>query len=312
MDNMSIINKADLQLSDLQNGGLLPEERATSFVQTMIMEGVLLKLADIIIMKSPKKVIDKAQFGTRVLRAGTAGEALSFAERSKPTLDKIELSAELFKAEVRIDEETLEDNIEGADFQNTIMDMMAGAIARDVDEYLIMGDKASADPDLAKIDGILKSTTSNVVAAGGVFLSKQVLKNMIQAMPLEYMRDRKNMAFLTSVNAELDYRDQIEDRGTALGDRVYEQSIDAGVKAHGIPVVPIPMWPEDLGGGGDETAVVLTNPRNLKVGIWRNIRMRTARDIAAGVLIIVASMRMDFKYAEELATVKATGVKVGA
>lgn len=312
MDNMNIINKADLQLSDLANGGQLPEEHAAAFVRTMIHEGVLLKLADIVTMGSPKKVIDKAQFGSRVLRAGTAGEALSISERSAPSLAKVELSAELFKAEVRIDEETLEDNIEQGEFAKTIMEMMASAIARDVDEYLILGDKASADPDLAKIDGILKSATSHVVAAGGVYLSKQVLKNCIQAMPLQFMRDRRNMAFLTSVNAELDFRDQINDRATPLGDSKFDESIDSSVKAHGIPVVPIPMWPENLGGGGDETAVILTNPRNMKVGIWRNIRMRTAQDISAGVLVIVAQMRMDFKFAEENAVVKSTGVKVGA
>lgn len=312
LDNKDVIKKADLQLSDLSSGGLLPEAHALQFMRTMIKEGVLLRLATVVPMKSHKQVIDKTSFATRVLRAGTSGEALGINERSKPSLGKVELSAELFKAEVRIDEETLEDNIEREGFADTIMQMMAAAITRDVDEYLIEGDKASTDPDLAKIDGILKSTTSHVVAAGGVNLSKQVMKNCIQALPVQYMRDRRNMAFLTSVNAELDYRDDISDRMTVLGDSKYGESIDTGTKAHGIPVIPIPMWPEDLGGGGDETAVIFTNPANMQVGIWRNIRMRTAADVAAGVLVIVASLRMDFKWAEETAAVKATGVTVGS
>ncbi len=314
MDNKDVIKKADLQLAELgTGGGLLPEAHAFKFVQTMIKEGVLLSLGKIVTMKSHKQVIDKTRFGQRVLRAGTSGEALGINERSKPDLSKVELSAELFKAEVRLDEETLEDNIEQEGFAETVMTTMAMAIARDIDEFLIEGDKASADPDLAKIDGMLKLATSNTVAAGGVYLTKQVFKNCIQAMPTEFMRDRRNMAFLTGINAELDYRDSVADRQTSLGDaKAVSDSIEAQSKAHGIPVYGIPMWPEDLGGGGDETSVIFTNPQNLNIGIWRNVRMRTAAEIQAGVLIIVASIRMDFKYAEETAVVKATGVKVGA
>ena len=55
---------------------------------------------------------------------------------------------------------------------------------------------------------------------------------------------------------------------------------------------------------------VLFDPKNINVGIWRNIRLETDKDISEGVLIIVATMRFDVKYAEETASVKGINVKV--
>ena len=59
----------------------------------------------------------------------------------------------------------LEDSIERGELRQTIMEMMAEAISRDMEEVLINGDTLSADPFLAVMDGVLKQTTSNIVDA---------------------------------------------------------------------------------------------------------------------------------------------------
>jgi hypothetical protein len=45
--------------------------------------------------------------------------------------------------------------------------------------------------------------------------------------------------------------------------------------------------------------------------VWRKIRIETDKDISAGELIIVATLRFDVKYAIEDAVVKAVNVAVG-
>ena len=74
----------------------------------------------------------------------------------KPDLSDVELDAKLFKAEVRLSDEVLEDSIERGELRQTIMEMLADAIARDMEDVAINGDTASVDPFLATMDGILK------------------------------------------------------------------------------------------------------------------------------------------------------------
>jgi hypothetical protein len=74
----------------------------------------------------------------------------------------------------------------------------------------------------------------------------------------------------------------------------------------------VPLFPENLGPGNNATSILLTDPKNINIGIWRNIRVETDKLVSEGVLIIVATLRFDVKFAEESAVVKAINVKVGA
>lgn len=307
-DNKSLIEKADLALADLTSGGELLPAQAKNFIRLLIKESTIMKQAMVRPMGSKKQRIDKIRFGSRILRAGQEATALSRNDRAKPDLSQVELDAKLFKAEVHLDDEVLEDNIEQGNLRQTVMELMGEAVARDMEEVLVSGDTASADPFLAQFDGIIKAASSNVVAAGGVTLTKSVLKAMIKSMPQEYIRNKKRLRFFTSIDAETDYRDTLSERATTVGDKYL--SDDAPVVYSGIPLADVPMFPENLGGGSDETVALLTDPKNMVVGIWRKIRIETDRDISAGVLKIVATMRFDFKYVEETAVVKATGITV--
>ena len=49
-------------------------------------------------------------------------------------------------------------------------------LARDVDKVICQGDRTSSDPVLAKLDGILKQSTSNIVDAQGQSANKGVFR----------------------------------------------------------------------------------------------------------------------------------------
>ncbi|MDR7420793.1 MAG: phage major capsid protein [Armatimonadota bacterium] len=311
LDNRSVLEKADLALADLTTGGgLLQPAQAQKFIRILIDESVILKQGTVVPMKSPKQLIEKIRFGGRILRAGSEATALPAGDRSKPDLSQVELDAQLFKAEVRLNNEVLEDSIERGQLRQTIMQMMAEAISRDMDEVIVRGDTASPDPFLAKLDGILKQATSNIVDAMGQTTNKGIFRDMLKSMPSAFLRNKREMRFFTSVDSEIDYRDSLAERATVVGDKFLEQ--DEPVAYSGVPVVDVPMFPENLGAGGNTTNVLLTDPKNINVGIWRQIRIETDKLVSEGVLIIVATLRFDVKFAEETAVVKAINVKVGA
>jgi len=308
-DNRSILEKADIALADLTaGGGLLKPVQAKKFMRLLIKEAPLLKLVTVVPMGSPKQQIAKIKFGSRILRPGQEASALAAGDRVKPDLSQVELDAQLFKAEVRLSDEVLEDSIERGELRQTIMEMMAEAISRDMEEVIINGDKLSLDPFLATLDGVLKQATSHVVDAGNAAFSKDLLRDMLKTLPSEHLRDKRQMRFLTSVDADLDYRNTLAERATAVGDKFLEG--DSPVLYSGVPIRPIPLFPEDLGAVNDQTVALLCNPKNIHVGIWRNIRVESARDISEGSLKIVATLRFDVKYAEESGVAKAIKVQL--
>ena len=79
-------------------------------------------------------------------------------------------------------------------------------------------------------------------------------------------------------------------------------------KYTGYPIIPIPLFPENLGAGTNKTNVLLTDMKNVHVGFHRDVRIETDRDISARMLVVVVSLRIGVKYAHEPAVVKATEV----
>ena len=307
LSTCAIFEKAALALADMTaGGGILKPAQAQKFMRLLIKDSILMQLCTVVPMVSPKQQISKIKFGGRILRPGQEATALGVADRSKPDLSQVELDAKLFNAEVRLSDETLEDSIERGELRQTIMEMMAEAISRDMEEVIINGDVASADPFLAVMDGTLKQATNNVVDAAGNPISEDLMSDMLKTLPSEHLRDKKAMRFLTSVDADLDYRNTLAERATAVGDKFFEG--DTAVLYSGVPVQPVPLFSENLGAGNDQTVILLCNPKNIHVGIWRQIRVASFPDISEGTLKIVAILRFDVQFAEAAGAVKAVNV----
>lgn len=310
MSNEVLLQKADLAISDLTSGsGTLQPAQAQAFLRLLIQEAVLMGMATVVPMRSFKQHIEKIKFGSRILRAGQEAMALPETDRAKPDLSNVELDAKLFKAEVRLNNEVLEDSIEQGQLKNTIMQLMAERISVDMDEILVKGDTTSTDPFLAQFNGLLAQVSTNTTDALDNTLSRAILKGNIKAMPSQYLRNKKALRFLTSTDALIDYKDALIESATApFGERFIES--DAPAAYSGVPVIDVPLFPENIGTSSHCTDVVLTDPKNMNVGIWRNITVETDKLIREGVVLIVASLRFDMKLAVEEAAVKTTNVKV--
>ncbi len=306
--NRSILEKADLAIADLTaGGGVLKPKAAQRFLRLLIKQSVLMQWVTALPMSAPEQSFPRIKFTDRVLRPDT-GAPLPLAERSRPDISSVTLQSKRFKAEVWLPDDVLEDNLEEGQLRQTIMNLLTEKIAADMEDVVINGDTASADPTLAQLDGVLKQAVSHVVDAAGAPLSKSLLTDMLKSLPSEYVKIRKQMRFLTSVDAEIDYRDTLADRETGLGDAYLEG--EKPVMVSGIRLTPVPLFPENLGAASDQTNVLLTPPKNIYVGLRKKVKLETQRDVSEGVLKVVARMGFDVRYADEDAVSKMINVQL--
>lgn len=301
--------QVNLDMMTTASGVLLPSV-ARKFMDYTVDNSRLMGMVTVVPLKAPKQRTSKITMPGRVMRPGKEGTALAAADRASPNFAKVEHDAQLFKGEIELTDEALEDNIEGEQFKDTVIRALGTAWANDTEEVVIRGDKTSSDDLYAQFDGVLKLATSNVSDAGGQKLSRVVLRDTLATMPEVYRRNKKILRYLTSSNAELAYRESLANRNTSLGDLAIG-AVGGGVQTVGyatIPVEEIPLMPENTGSGGDKTNIILCDPTNIEIGIWRRIKMKWAEDIRKGVIFCVITVRMDVVLQHEPAVTKAINV----
>jgi hypothetical protein len=318
MNEKELIRRADLALSDLASSGSLPVQASNRFVRKMIDAPTILNTVRVVPMRGPTMEISKIGFASRILRAASqglvstperledGGRALLRAERAKPTTSKITLTTKEIIAEINLPYEVLEDALEGGkidntQFEDTLLELMAERAALDLEELLLLGDTSlnGADPYLDLNDGILIQAVSNIVNQGGDPMDPTLFANMIGALPTKYHRLLNQFRFYVSHVREIGYRMTIAQRQTTLGDATLTGT--APMSVLGVGMTPAALMPNGT--------AILTIPRNLIWGVQRDMKIEYDKDVRERVIIIVMTLRIDFKFEEEEMVVK--GINIG-
>lgn len=309
MENTEILRKADMVLSDLSAGGSLNPEQANKFIDMVQAAPTLLKSARVERMKARKQEVPKLGFANRIMRRAVENTALAEADRSKPSMGKMELDTVELIAEVRLPYAALEDNVEGQSYEDHIMRLIAERAALDIEEVVVQGDTGSLDEYLASFDGVMK-LAGHTVDAQGALIDKALWKKLVAAVPAKYFRNRKEWRLYTSPNNELNWREKLSDRATGAGDRFLLEDVPA--VAFGIPVEPLAMIPEVASGTPEvtQTSALLTHPQNIVVGFHRDISVESDKVITSRQYIIVVTCRVGVALEEADATAKMTNIKV--
>lgn len=317
MKTKELLAKADMALSDLASGGLMLPEQADNFLRIMAQDTALLDDVRMFPMNKPKMVVNKLDLASRALRVANQGtitsprageegtRALARADRVKVTTSKVELDTYEVIAEVNLPYEVLEDNIEGGAidntrFQQTVLDKLAERIRIDIEDVMFNGDVASADSFLAARDGIIKQSVSNIVNNGGAAIDAVTFNEMIQTLPDKFKRVLPRYRFYVAHNKRLEYMMQVAQRQTGLGDSVLVTGDGANFSPFGVPLRGAASMPASVG--------LMIDPANILFGVQRNMRMEFDRDTRERVLIIVFTMRFDFKLEQEDMVVKAINI----
>ena len=335
--NKSLIEKADLRVSDLStDGGLLNPEQAARFIRKLIRQPTIIREARVVEMTSPQRNINKIQFNKRIMRPGTVATALpnaavasgtafdpadpgtgEFEARAKVLTEQVQLNTSEVIAEVHLPYDVIEDNIErgnigrhqeggspaaGGGIIDTIMTLMAERAALDFEELALLGDTTlnTADPYLDLQDGFLKRVEDdgNVANQTGALVSKATFKSGKKTLPDQFLRNISQLRHYISFDQETEYRDTLADRATGLGDSTLTGN--APVFSFGSPVVPVSLMPEARG--------LFTNPLNLIWGVQRQVTMEFDKNISQRVFIIVISARVAIQVEEATAAVTYTNI----
>lgn len=310
LSNRAIAQKADLAVSDLiSDGGYLNPVQANTFIRMLIDQPTLLNQVRVQPMDAPTMEINKIGFQSRILHGAPAsGSDPGATYRSAPTTDKVSLLTKEVIAIIYLTYDVLEDNIERGVLEQTIMALAAERVSLDLEDLLINGDTtiSSVVNDLLCLaDGVLKQATSHVVDftdEGGTAINLAMFKSCLKAMPNKYLRNIMAMRNFVSPKAAIEWAATLAARATPLGDA---QNVSGVIQpAFGVPVVGTALMPDDQ--------MIFTYPQNLILGIQRAIQVETDKDIEARVFKIVMTLRIDAKFEEEDAVVKAVGLNPNA
>lgn len=270
-------------------------------------------LSDVRRVQSTSPVWEESQldFNARVLRPGTEAVRLLDADRVSPGTGLTQITTNLFRAEVPISDEALEDTTERAGFGDSVMTMMAEAVGRDVEEFMINGDTGSGDAFLAVDNGWLvlaQGAGSNIVDVTADLQDyRTIFARMLQTLPQRFKRAKPDMRFYVPTILHEKYIDQIAERGTALGDSLIEGT--RALRYQGVSILPVANFPV-VAGTPDTSNILLSNKNNLYFGVQRDIRMETWRDPREGATSFVATTRIDAEIAVVESTVIATNVNI--
>lgn len=284
-----------ISVSDL-NKGVLATEKANKFLADLAAASPMLSDARRIVMASHTRDIDRVGYAGRILGAAIEGQVPT--DTTNPVFQTNTLVAKELVAVQPITDSALEDNIEEAAFENTLIELLGDKAGYDLEELFLKGDTASADAFLKVTDGWLKKAGNQLTATDfDATKIADVLEKMLIAMPAKYLRKRDGFKFYVSIKMENNYRNYLAARNTGLGDSAI--SANGAVTYKGIEVVGVPNMPEGK--------AILVQTDNLVYGVFRDIRVENDRIAKARKTDFVLSLRADCHFENEDAAVVSVG-----
>ncbi len=289
-----------------EGGGLLKPEDANRFIDYMWDATVLGSQVRTIRLRGDEQEITRIGVGERLMRAAT--EAVDDGMNAGVAFAKISLSTKKLRLDWELSTETLEDNIEGAAFEDHVARLMTGQAGQDLEDIAINGDtRLTQDPLLKVFNGWrrLGRDGGHVIDADGAGLSRSVFHSALKAMPRKYMQRRNGLKFFTGANLMQDYLYSLTTNNDVLTEGAAANIVqnggnlaggDAGwtinVASFGVPIQEVPLLSETQEGDytsraagtngaddpgtdstGDHGELWLTFPQNLLWGVKREIQV---------------------------------------
>ena len=281
-------------------GALLNPEQFNQFMRAAIINQTILNDASFRKMNAMQQVVSSTKVVGRVLQNGYDSTGATEDQLTAATIGfgKAELNSTKLKALTGILDDDKEDNIEQAQFEQTLLTMMGEAVGVDLEALCVFGDDsytsgspAAKDPLFSTFDGWLTQATntiesSNQSASTGDFNIgtngiTSMFDAMINAMPVAYRQANlmKDLVFYVPWEVKDAYHDFLIDRETGLGDSSLLNNTELQYK--GIPVKYAPVL-DAVDGRTVHGAIpsMLTVPEFLWYGVYRDLSVEPDRIVA--------------------------------
>ena len=287
--------------SDMNSAGaLLNPEQFNQFMRAAIINQTILNDASFRKMNAMQQVVSSTKVVGRVLQNGYDSTGATEDQLTAATIGfgKAELNSTKLKALTGILDDDKEDNIEQAQFEQTLLTMMGEAVGVDLEALCVFGDDsytsgspAAKDPLFSTFDGWLTQATntiesSNQSASTGDFNIgtngiTSMFDAMINEMPVAYRQANlmKDLVFYVPWEVKDAYHDYLIDRETGLGDSSLLNNTELQYK--GIPVKYAPVL--DANDGRTVHGAIpsmLTVPEFLWYGVYKDLSVEPDRIVA--------------------------------
>ena len=316
-------------------GGLKTYEQLATFIDVVQQKSPVLDEVRLERMKSFQKEIAAISTPTGYLYPGRIekggqiekvipGESENTSEFSLAgMIQQNMLDAKEFVLVASIDFDTLEDTIEGPDFEQRIVEMMGQSAALDLERAFLFGDKdlkmpATANPILKALDGWIKRAGVQVYGYDRTEDTTTIPKDfdpaaaafpvnmfdaMLDAIDKKYLVPRRDLRFYVDWKTYSAYREHVMSRETALGDEVLTG--ETTLSYDGIPVVPVPSFDDPEVVELEGRKALLSKPDNMVWGVYREIGVEAQRIPRKRVVEHVLTVRTDCQYADRYCAVTA-------
>lgn len=254
--------------SDFSTGGILNRQQFNEFFREVQDSANLLGQVRMETVDAPKTEIDKIGVGERLREARSEDTEGSYANVNN---DRVDIDTVKGGLNWEVTRETVEDNIEGAGVDQTIMALMAQQFAVDTQELAIIGDESDANAFVSQNDGWLQiasargmPTYSHTDDSGNSLpIDKDMFHEAIQAIEKKYLRE--DPVFYVSRAQLQEFKFNMTERSTAAGDAFLLSDNDAN--PFGYDIVAPAMWPDDR--------AMFTQPENLIYAVQREVSLRS-------------------------------------
>ena len=274
----------------LATGGLLAPQQARRFITLITENQATLKRIPTRVMSAPQALLETLNVAGRRVRAAsentppTVANAFSTAKRALTTTEVI------LAEDITLN--FLEDNIEGADAEFSIAQLIATQFGNDLNDLAWNGDSAATGLDAAFLninDGYLKLALDPGAHALNAALNvspQDLMRAMLAALPSKY-KSRQDLAFFTPAGFVEAYLNTLAARPDQLGAAVLVGGLSS-THFMGIPLIPEPA----LDGGGK---AVLTSTNNLTFGIQRDLRLDSQYQPRKRAVEYTITARIDYQ-----------------
>jgi hypothetical protein len=300
-----MFSKSAIDETSLPNS-ILNRQQANRFIDMVVDEAILMKNVRVVRTDTNKGEINKLDLGTIVTQGAST---TSRATTRIPTEKVVTYDTEKYRSAFDLKTDFMEDNLEKGGARDTLLGMFSKRMAIDTELAAIEGDSTLATGDsqsdennlLGVNDGFSKILLANVpsaqqVDASGDAPSKRLYYEMKRRIPSRYRVAKPDYVWIVPSGPADKWKLDWSDRETVGGDSALSSGLVPG--PWGIPMLEVPLMPEDLSFGTigtDGCQIWLTPLKNLIYFVQRDITIEFDRRPRQDVWEVTIHFRVDFE-----------------
>ncbi len=265
MNNRTLLSKAAIDTATLGTGGKMNPEQSKQFITFMKDYSTFLRSVDFITMQTTRRVLEYGDVSRRNMRKAKENEdnpaTGSFSTKQR------ELNAVGVIMPYDITFQFMKENIEKGQINTTLARLFAQQFANDTIDLGFNGDESSIDDFININNGwvcIAEADADTHKVNSASFSTKRALfKGLLGEVPSKYFQmyqqeDKSLLKILVSHNVNREYKEELTERNTALGDSLLING--KNVAYDGFEIIPVGFLQDDV--------QMVTPLKNLAYGVY--------------------------------------------